>query len=71
MLKRFDVESELECRWTKALGFRMHHRKQRPTAVMQVCRLSCRQSDCSQASTSRWITNVILLGIMQQRCTKP
>jgi len=29
------------------------------------CRLTCRQSDCSQTSTSRWITNGILPGITQ------
>jgi len=33
-VERFDVESELKRRRTKALGARMRHRKQRPTAVM-------------------------------------
>jgi len=49
----------------KALGVRMRHRQQRPTAVMWICRLTGRLLDCSQTSTSRWITNGILLGITQ------
>jgi len=36
-VKRFDVK--VEWWWAKALGIRMRHRKQRPTAVMLVCSL--------------------------------
>jgi len=56
-LNGFDVE----WRRTKALSVRMRHRKQGPTAVMNVCRLSCQLLDCSRTSALRWIMNGILL----------